>query len=164
VKEQTLATVFLEELRDIYDAERQITRALPKMVKGASSEELRDAFQTHLEETKRQIERLDSVFESIDQKARGKKCEAMQGLLGEGEELIEQHEQGPVLDAALIAGAQKVEHYEIAAYGTLCTWGKTLGYTDAVGFLKENLSEEKMADEKLTEVAAGINTEATVGA
>ena len=152
-------------MRDIYDAEKQITRALPKIAKAATSEELREAAQAHLEETKVQVQRLESVFESIDQKPRGKKCEGMQGLLGEGEELIEEHDQGPLLDAGLIAAAQKVEHYEIAAYGSLCTWAQTLGYDQALRLLKETLSEEKAADEKLTEIAtSSVNEEAMAGA
>ncbi|MCW5979478.1 MAG: ferritin-like domain-containing protein [Bryobacteraceae bacterium] len=165
MKEQTLAAVFLDELRDTYDAERQLTRALPKVAKSASSEEFREAITMHLEETKGQVQRLESVFESIGQKARGKKCEGMQGLIGEAQQLMEEHDKGPVLDAALIAAAQKVEHYEIAAYGSLCAWAEALGYHDAVDLLKETLEEEKTADEKLTEVAAsGVNEEALVGA
>jgi ferritin-like metal-binding protein YciE len=157
---RSLEDCFQDELRDILSAEKQLVKALPKMAKGAESEELRAAIEEHLEETKGQVERLEKVFESIGKSARAKKCEAMEGLLEEGEELLEEDAEEGVLDAMIIAAAQKVEHYEIATYGTLCTWAKLLGHDDALQLLKENLAEEKTADEKLTQIASEVNVEA----
>jgi ferritin-like metal-binding protein YciE len=155
-----LEDLFLEELRDMYDAEKQLTRALPKMAKATDSEPLREAFTSHLEETRGQIDRLEKVFRIVGQAPRGKKCEGMQGIIAEGEEAIEELEQ-PVLDAALIAGAQKVEHYEIASYGTLAYFAELLEHDDAKKLLGENLEEEKAADEKLTKIAESkVNREA----
>lgn len=160
----TLKDLFEDELRDVYDAEKRILKALPKMARAASSEELRDAFTTHLEETRGQIERLEQVFESLDLKVRGKRCLGMEGILGEGAELMEEDGDEAVLDAAFIAAAQRVEHYEITAYGTLMAWAKVLGYKDALGLLAENEREEKATDEKLSELAeSSINVQATSG-
>jgi ferritin-like metal-binding protein YciE len=152
----TLRETFIEELKDLYDAEKQITKALPKMAKAAEHEELREGFETHLEETERQVERLEQVFELFDETPRAKKCKGMQGLLKEGEELISEGEG----DAALICAAQKVEHYEIAAYGSLASWARLLDEEEAADLLEESLEEEKATDEKLTQTAeSAINVE-----
>jgi len=158
---ENLRELFLEELADIYNAEKQLIKALPQMAKAASSPELKESFEAHLEETEDHISRLEEVFELFGREARGKKCEAMEGLVEEGKKVIKEGEEGPVLDAALIAGAQKVEHYEIASYGTLCTWAKLLEENEALDLLKENLEDEKATDEKLTEIAeSAVNLEA----
>jgi ferritin-like metal-binding protein YciE len=154
---QSLAEAFVEELQDALSAEKQITAALPKMVKKASCEELQQAFSHHLEETEGQVERLEQVFASIDRKARSKKCKAMEGLLEEGKEVMDEDAEPDVMDAMLIAAAQKVEHYEIALYGTLCTWAELLGYDEALRLLQETLDQEKSADEKLTQIARTVN-------
>src|SRR5688572_19938509 len=151
-----LRETFLTELADLYDAEKQLLKALPKMAKAAEHEELKEAFEMHLEETQEHVKRLEEVFEFFGQPAKGKKCNAMQGLVEEGEELI-RDEEG---DAALICAAQKVEHYEIASYGSLYAWATLLEENDAAQLLQETLDEEKAADDKLTEVAeAAINVE-----
>jgi ferritin-like metal-binding protein YciE len=159
-----LNDLFLHELKDIYDAEKRILRALPKMAKTASSDDLRAAFEEHREVTEKQVERLEEVFQMLDKAARGKKCLAMEGLLEEGKEMMEEDAAPPVMDAALIGAAQKVEHYEIAAYGTLVTYAKELGLKDAARLLEETLAEEKETDQKLTDLASHINYEAEVGA
>lgn len=151
------------ELRDLYSAEKQITKALPKMAKAASSKKLQQAFQQHLAVTEKQIERLDKVFKEMDVSPGRHKCEAMEGLLKEGSEIIQQKKQADpaVLDAALIGAAQRVEHYEIAGYGTARTFAQLLGYDRIVGLLEKTLSEEKETDVKLTELAESeINVEA----
>jgi ferritin-like metal-binding protein YciE len=160
---ESLQDMFLHELKDIYDAEKRLLKALPKMAKSAESEELQTAFEDHLGETENQVERLERIFESMDKPARGKKCMAMEGLVKEGEELIKEEDAGPAKDAGLIGAAQKVEHYEIATYGTLAAWAKILGLEDAVELLEETLAEEKAADEKLTSLASEINMEADEG-
>jgi ferritin-like metal-binding protein YciE len=152
-----LEELFVHELKDILDAERQITKALPKMAKAAESEELAAAFEEHLAVTEEQIGRLETIFKSLDKAARGKHCAGMEGLLKEGEELIKEEEPGPALDAAMICGAQKVEHYEIASYGSLVEYAKLLGMDDAVELLQQTLAEEKETDEKLTQVASELN-------
>jgi ferritin-like metal-binding protein YciE len=157
---ENLEDLFLHELKDVLDAERQITKALPKMAKGAESEELRAAFEEHLSQTEEHIGRLETIFESLDKAARGKHCMGMEGLIKEGSEMLKEEEPGPALDAALIGAAQKVEHYEIAAYGTLVEWAKLLGKDDAVELLEQTLTEEKETDEKLTTVASELNLEA----
>jgi ferritin-like metal-binding protein YciE len=154
---KSLEDAFLDELRDLLSAERQLTKALPKMAKGASSAPLKEAFEHHLQETERQVERLEKVFESLGKSARAKRCDAMEGLVEEGKELLEHEAEPAVMDALLIASAQKVEHYEIASYGTLCTWAEMLGYREAVRLLKETMSEEVQADEKLTKLSQQIN-------
>ena len=148
-----LHRLFLDELADIYNAEQQLIKALPKMASAAQSPELRDAFQSHLEETQNQIIRLDEAVKSLGESLKTKKCKAMEGLLEEGDEIREENEDSPALDAALIAAAQKVEHYEIASYGTLCSWAESMGHEEALELLQETLGEEKAADEKLTEIA-----------
>ncbi|MEX2317255.1 MAG: ferritin-like domain-containing protein [Pirellulales bacterium] len=154
---KSLDDLFLDELKDTLDAEKQILKALPKMIKAAESEELKSAFEEHLGVTEEHVNRLESVFEMLDKAARGKHCTAMEGLLKEGAELIEEIEEGPTRDAAMIGAAQKVEHYEIAAYGTLVAYAKLLGMDNAVDVLHSTLVEEKEADEKLTDVASEIN-------
>lgn len=150
---KTLEELFIYELSDAYSAEKQMSKALPKLARAAAADELSDAFKAHLEETKAQIERIERVAEALGIKLKRIKCEGMEGLIEEGEEAIEKIEEGPVRDAALIAGAQKVEHYEIASYGTLCAIAKQLGYEDAARRLNETLDEEKATDLKLTSLA-----------
>ena len=157
----TLHDAFIDELRDTYDAEKQLTKALPKLAKAASSPELRDAFEAHLEETQGQIERLEQVFESLDEKVRGKHCDGMAGIIEEGKSVLEEDFDDTTMDACLIASAQRAEHYEMAAYGTLVAWAKAMGHTEAATLLQETLDEEKAADEKLSALAeSGINQEA----
>ena len=156
---ENLQELFVEELRDVYDAEKQITKALPKMAKAVESDELRAAFEEHLDITRMQINRLEEVFKSLGLAARGKTCDGMKGLLEEGQSHMEELE-GSTLDAALIGAAQRVEHYEIAAYGTLATWAELLGHQEAKDLLGQTLEEEKEADEKLTGIAGQINPEA----
>lgn len=159
----TLDDLFIEELQDMYDAEKQLTRALPKLADAAQAPELQEAFTAHLEETNGHVSRLEQVFESIGRKAKGKKCEGIQGIIDEGSKAIEEFE-GAVLDAALIGGAQKAEHYEIASYGTLARFAELLGYSEAHDLLGQNLEEEKAADQKLTEIAdSTVNGEAQTG-
>ena len=157
---ENLHELFVDELKDIYDAEKQLTKALPKMAKAAQSPELRASFEEHLEITRMQVNRLEEVFKSLGMAARGKTCEGMKGLIEEGQEMMEELETGPTLDAALISAAQKVEHYEIASYGTLATFAEIMGHQDAKDLLGQTLDEEKEADEKLTQVAGQINFEA----
>jgi ferritin-like metal-binding protein YciE len=157
----TLHDLYVEELRDLYNAENQLLKALPKMAKGAASEELKAAFEEHLEVTRGQVERLDQIFEELGEKATGKKCKAMEGLIEEGKEMLEEDGDPSVLDAALISAAQKVEHYEIAGYGCVRTFAQLLGYERAAELLQETLDEEGEADKKLTELAESvINVEA----
>jgi ferritin-like metal-binding protein YciE len=156
MKETNFEELFKEELEDIYDAERQIIQALPKMAEAASSEELTAAFQEHLEVTRKQVKRLDKVFQKLGAKPGNKTCEGMQGLLREGEKMISEISKSAVLDAGLIAAAQKVEHYEISAYGTVRTMAEMLGQEDAAELLEETLEEERETDENLTEIAESI--------
>jgi ferritin-like metal-binding protein YciE len=155
-----LQDALLEELRDVLSAEKQITRALKQMAKNASNEQLKEAFEEHLAQTEVQIERLEKAFEALDKKPRSKHCDAMEGLLSEGKEIMEEDAEPEVRDAMMIAAAQKVEHYEIATYGTLCTWAETLGLDEVASLLKETLAEEKETDEKLNQLAAEINVQA----
>jgi ferritin-like metal-binding protein YciE len=152
-----LEDLFQHELKDVLDAERQILKALPKMAKAATSEDLRAAFEEHKAQTEGHVERLETIFKSLGKAARGKHCHGMEGLLKEGEELLKEEEPSPALDAAMIAAAQKVEHYEIAVYGTLATWAKMLEMDEALSLLGETLDEEKVTDEKLTDLASEIN-------
>ncbi len=162
----SLEKLFIEELRDIYNAEKQLTRALPRMAKAAESPDLERAFTSHLKETEGQIQRLERVFREVGQAVRGKKCKGMEGLIEEGKEMMEEEGEPQVMDAALIASAQKVEHYEIAAYGCLRTYAELLGYSEAAQLLQQNLQEEEAADKKLTQLGeSGINeAAASVGA
>lgn len=145
--------LFQDELFDIYNAEKQITKALPKMMEGATDTKLIEGFKTHLRETEGQIKRLEKCFSLLGIECKKEKCEATEGILKEGEELMKHTPEGPVRDAALIAAAQKVEHYEMATYGTLCCWAKQLGYNEVAALLHETLEEEESTDEKLTMLA-----------
>lgn len=160
MKSSQLMELFEDQLKDIYWAEKALTKAIPKMIKNATSEELITALTNHLEETKNQISRLEQVFESIDKKASGKKCDAMEGLIKEAEEIMESSEEGAMCDAGIILAGQKVEHYEIATYGTLCSFAQTLGIDDAADLLQQTLDEEKEADFTLSEISQSINVEA----
>ena len=160
-KDKNLNDLFLDTLKDIYYAEKQILKALPKMAKAAHSGQLRAAFEKHHGETEGQVKRLERVFELIDKPARGKTCEAIQGLLDEGKEIMEEYKGTEALDAGMVAAAQAVEHYEISRYGTLKQWALQLGIKDAVRLLDQTLQEEKKTDEALTSLAeASVNLEA----
>ncbi|QWW68050.1 ferritin-like domain-containing protein [Rhizobium sp. WYJ-E13] len=152
-KEKTLEDLFYDTLKDIYFAERQILRALPKMARSAQSTELKAGFEKHREETEGHVERLQQVFEIIGKRAQGKTCEAIQGIIAEGEEIMEEFKGTSAVDAGLISAAQAVEHYEIARYGTLKTWAQTLGFKDAVMLLDQTLQEEGKTDQLLTKLA-----------
>ena len=156
----SLKDAFVMEMRDMLGAEKQVNKALRKMVRKASHPELKAAFEEHLEQTEGQVERLEQALETVGLKPRAKSCPGIAGIIEESEEAIEEAESSEVLDAMLIAGAQKVEHYEIATYGTLCTWGEQLGLTDAVKLLKQTLKQEKETDEKLTKLAMAVNRQA----
>jgi ferritin-like metal-binding protein YciE len=162
----TFRELLVDQLRDIYNAETQVTEALPKLVEAASDDELRDALSTHLDETRDQIGRLDKVFADLGESPSGKVCAGMKGLLKEGDEGLRQGFTGPLMDALIIANAQRVEHYEISAYGTAISWAKELDLDDVVDLLDESLDEEAAADEKLTSIAqggllqSGVNEEA----
>lgn len=157
----TLHDAFINELRDTYDAEKQLTKALPMLAKAARSPELRTAFEQHLEQTRQHIVRLEAVFESIDEKAKGKHCEGIAGIIAEGKSIMDEDFDDPTTDATLIAAGQRAEHYEMAAYGTLIAWARVMGHDEAADLLQETLNEEKGADEKLSALAeGGINQEA----
>jgi ferritin-like metal-binding protein YciE len=161
----TLQDLFVKELRDTYDAEKQISKALPKMMKHAHREDLRLAFEEHHQETLQQIERLEQAFEQLDLRAKGVRCHGMAGIIEEGSEMLGEKGDASVLDAGLIAAAQKVEHYEIASYGTLVTYARTLGLTRVAELLSETLAEEKSTDQRLSRLAeAGPNREAATHA
>ena len=162
-KLKTLEDFLIEELKDLYSAEKQLTKALPKMVKAANSQELKDAFQNHLGETEQQIERLEEISEMIGKSLSGKKCKAMEGLIAEGKEIIEADAEPAVKDAALIAAAQKVEHYEIASYGCEVTYARLTNNIEMGELLQETLDEEGNADKALTSIAENINIEALEG-
>lgn len=159
-KVESFEDLFRHELSDLYSAEKQLTKALPKMAKAATDPALKKGFETHLAETVTQIEILDQVFELCEFKPERITCEAMKGLIEEGKEAIEEIEKGPLLDCALIIGAQKVEHYEIAGYGSMCQLAENMGWTEAKNLLGKILDQEKATDEKLTKVANKINYEA----
>jgi ferritin-like metal-binding protein YciE len=157
----TLHDAFLDELRDCYDAEKQLTKALPKLAKAATSSELRDAFENHLEETQGHVDRLEQVFELLDEKAKGKHCDGIAGIIEEGKNAMDEDFDDATMDAVLIASGQRAEHYEMAAYGTLVAWARGMGHNEAADLLQETLDEEKAADEKLTFIAeSGVNQEA----
>ncbi|MBZ0301487.1 MAG: ferritin-like domain-containing protein [Anaerolineae bacterium] len=160
MKFKNLYELFVGELKDLYDAEHQIVKALPKLKKAASSDELQGAFDEHLQQTKTHIERLEEVFELIEEKAKRETCDAMKGLISEGDEIIEENDPSSALDAALIAAAQRVEHYEMAGYGTVRTYAQLLGHQDAANLLQETLDEEGETDKKLTRLAEEVNPEA----
>ena len=159
-----LREALVEEIRDLYNAEKQLLKALPKMAKGASNDELRDAFESHLEETEGHVTRLERVFELLDEKPRGKHCAGMAGIIEEGSDVLQEDMEDAVLDACLIASGQRAEHYEMAAYGTSIAWAKALELGEVAKVLQETLNEEKAADEKLSALAeSGINEAATAG-
>ncbi len=160
MQKNTLKQLYIEELRDIYDAEKQLIKALPKMAEAATSDELRNGFEEHLKQTKGHAERLEEIFSALDEKPTGKKCKGMQGLVTEGGEMIDEDFEKEVKDAGLISAAQRVEHYEIAAYGTVRTYATILGQQAAVTLLEKTLEEEKETNEKLTGLAKGINAQA----
>jgi ferritin-like metal-binding protein YciE len=154
---ESLEELFVHEIKDIFDAEKQIVKALPKMIKAVETAELQTALKEHLAVTEKHVERLEEVFELLEKPARGKKCAGMEGLLKEGSSLLEEEAEAPVLDAAVIGAAQKVEHYEICAYGTLIAFAEELGYDEIAELLSQSLEEEKEADETLSEISAGVN-------
>ena len=161
----TLHDAFLDELRDAYDAEKQLTKALPKMAKAATSSDLRKAFESHLEETRGHVTRLEQVFATLDEKVRGKHCDGIAGIIEEGDAVMKEDLEEATMDACLIAGGQRAEHYEMAAYGTLVAWARVMGHIDAADLLQETLDEEKAADQKLSSLAEnGINQEAAATA
>jgi ferritin-like metal-binding protein YciE len=155
-----LKHLYVEELKDLYSAENQMVKALPKMIKAATSEDLRAGFEEHLEQTKRHVSRLEEIFQALGESPKGKKCKGMEGLIKEGGEMIEEDPAPEELDAGLISAAQRVEHYEIAGYGCVSTYAKLLGEDEAESLLRETLEEEKKTDSKLTELAESINLEA----
>ena len=161
---QGLKDLYIDELKDLYNAENQLVKALPKLAGAAASAELRQGFEEHLEQTKGHVERLEKIFQMLDESPKGKKCKGMEGLIVEGSEMMEEDYEGSLLDAALIGAAQRVEHYEIAGYGTARSFAESLGQTDHVSLLNETLEEEKETDQKLTELAKQVNTEANEGA
>jgi ferritin-like metal-binding protein YciE len=156
MKIASLRDLLMEELRDCYHMERQIVKALPKVIKHCTHEELKQALEEHLEETKGQIERIEQCFEHLDETAKTKKCEGMKGILEECEDLMSENAAEAVIDAGIIGACQKVEHYEIASYGTMCAWCEQLGLTEVRGLLQQNLDQEKAADEKLTQFAESM--------
>ena len=163
MRNDSLKELYVEELKDLYSAENQLVKALPKMAKAASSDELRQGFEEHLEQTRGHVQRLEKVFQALEESPKGKKCKGMEGLIEEGAEVMEEEFEGSRMDAALIGAAQRVEHYEIAAYGTVCAFAKELRQTEQASLLTETLEEEKETDEKLTELAQQINAQANEG-
>ena len=159
-KTSTLEDLYVDELRDLYSAENQLVKALPKMAKAASSEDLKAGFEEHLEQTEGHVERLEKIFEALDKSPKGKKCKAMEGLVEEGSEVIEEEMTPEVKDAALIAAGQRVEHYEMAGYGTVRTYAELLGYSDAAELLQSTLDEEGNTNKKLTKLAKKLNPKA----
>jgi ferritin-like metal-binding protein YciE len=157
---ESIRELLVDELRDLYDAEKQLVKALPKMAKTASNEDLREAFENHLEQTKGHVQRLEQAFELLDGKERGKPCKAMKGLIEEGKETMQEDLADPLMDSAIICAAQKVEHYEIAGYGGVSAWARQLGLDEVAELLEATLAEEKEADEKLTQVAEEVFGEA----
>ena len=160
MEHQALKELYVDELKDIYNAENQLVKALPKMAKAANSEELRTGFEEHLEQTRGHVQRLEQIFKELGEKPSGKKCKAMEGLVAEGAETMGEDYEDDVMDAALISAAQRVEHYEIAAYGTVRTYAELLGEDTAAQLLEQTLEEEKETDQKLTDMAGEINVKA----
>jgi ferritin-like metal-binding protein YciE len=156
MQENSLQELYVEQLRDLYNAESQLVKALPKMAKAAQSEALRQGFEHHLEQTTGHVDRLEQIFSAMDESPKGRKCAGMEGLVKEGEEVIKEQSSSDALDAGLIASAQRVEHYEIAAYGTVRSFAKFLGDNEAVDLLQQTLDEEKETDEKLTELSKEV--------
>jgi ferritin-like metal-binding protein YciE len=160
MEHSALKELYIDELRDIYNAESQLVKALPKMAKASTSDELRSGFESHLEQTRGHVRRLEEIFDALNEKPTGKKCAGMQGLVKEGEEIMDEDFEGQVMDTALISAAQRVEHYEIAAYGCVRSWAELLGESEAASLLEKTLEEEKATDQKLTELSEKINVEA----
>jgi ferritin-like metal-binding protein YciE len=163
MKLSTLEDLYIDELRDLYNAERQLLKALPKMAKAAESDELRTAFTEHLEQTKGHVSRLEQIFEELGVAPRGKKCKGMEGLIEEGSEMLAENAEAPVKDAGIISAAQRVEHYEMAGYGCVRSYAETLGYDEAAELLQQTLNEESEANERLTKIAETVNEEAAQG-
>lgn len=163
MKHNALKELYVAELKDLYDAENRLVKAIPAMAKAATSEKLRSGFEEHLEQTRGHVDRLKEIFNAMEEKAGGKKCAGMMGIVKEGEEIMEEDFEGEVMDAALISAAQRVEHYEIAAYGCVRTWAELLGENEASALLEKTLEEEKETDQKLTELAEEINVQAKAG-
>jgi ferritin-like metal-binding protein YciE len=159
-KMQTLRELLTAEMADILNAEKQLVRALPKMARAATAAQLRAAFEQHLDETEEQVRRVEQAFDALGERRKDKKCDAMEGLVKEAQHLLQEGLEGAVLDAGLICAAQKVEHYEIGTYGTICTWAELLGENSALRFLKQNMSEEEATDKRLTDLATQINQDA----
>jgi ferritin-like metal-binding protein YciE len=160
MEHQALKELYVDELKDIYNAENQLVKALPKMAKAATSDDLRTAFEEHLEQTRGHVQRLEQIFKAHGEKPTGKKCKGMEGLVAEGQEMMDEDFEGDLMDAALISAAQRVEHYEIAAYGTVRTYAELLGEDEAVTLLEQTLEEEKETDQKLSDLASDINVKA----
>ncbi len=160
MENNTLRDLYIDQLKDLYDAENRLTKALPKLAKNADSEELRDAIEEHLEQTRSHVDRLKQIFTSLGEKPSGRKCVGMAGILDEGEEILDEDYEESVMDAAIISAVQRLEHYEIAAYGCAQAWAEILGETQASSLLEKTLDEEKRADQKLTQLAEDINTQA----
>jgi ferritin-like metal-binding protein YciE len=161
--EKTLKSVFVDELRDIYSAEQQLIKALPKMAKAATSEELRSGFEEHLEQTKEHAARIEKIFSGMGEPVKGKNCKGMEGIVSEGGEVMSEDYEGAVMDAALISAAQRVEHYEMAAYGAVHAYAELMGENEAASLLEQTLEEEKETDQKLTDLSKQINSEAYQG-
>jgi ferritin-like metal-binding protein YciE len=160
MEHQALKELYIDELKDIYNAENQLVKALPKMARAANSEELRTGFEEHLKQTRGHVQRLEQIFKELGEKPSGKKCKGMEGLVAEGQEMMGEDFEDDVMDAALISAAQRVEHYEIAAYGTVRTYAELLGEDTAMQLLEQTLEEEKETDQKLTDMASEINVKA----
>jgi ferritin-like metal-binding protein YciE len=160
MQENQLKEIYVEELKDLYSAETQLVKALPKMAKAATSEDLRAGFEEHLEQTKGHVQRLEDIFKTLGESPKGKTCKGMQGLITEGSEMIEEEDQSEGLDVGLISAAQRVEHYEIAGYGSVAAYADLLGEEEAASLLRLTLEEEKETDQKLTELAREVNVEA----
>ena len=160
MESNALKELYVEELKDLYSAENQLVKALPKLAKAASAEELREGFEEHLEQTKEHVQRLEKIFKELNQSPKGKKCVGMEGLVKEGSEMMQEDYEDEVMDAGLISAAQRVEHYEIAAYGTVRTFAELLGESEHASLLEQTLNEEKETDEKLTELSKQINVQA----
>jgi ferritin-like metal-binding protein YciE len=160
MEHQALKELYVDELKDIYSAENQLVKALPKMAKAATSDDLRTGFEEHLEQTRGHVQRLEQIFKGLGEKPTGKKCKGMEGLVAEGQEMMDEDFEDDLMDAALISAAQRVEHYEIAAYGTVRTYAELLGEDQAVTLLEQTLEEEKETDQKLSDLASDINVKA----
>jgi ferritin-like metal-binding protein YciE len=160
MEHRALRELYVDELKDIYNAESQLVKALPKMAKAATSDELRNGFEEHLEQTRGHVQRLEQIFKALGEKPTGKKCKGMEGLVAEGQEMMDEDFEDDLMDAALISAAQRVEHYEIAAYGTVRTYAELLGEDEAVTLLEQTLEEEKETDQKLSDLASDINVKA----